>query len=111
MVGFDSAVARLPVVLVVDPVANSRFTMWRLLSRSLGVLEAPDAERAHQWLSARPGIDALLVQEALPDADGRLFLESLARERVSAASRALLLVRPIDVLAVVTSLTTWFFAE
>ena len=40
MNGVDTAVSRLPIVLVVDPETPSRFTMWRLLSRSFGVLEA-----------------------------------------------------------------------
>ena len=57
VINLDVAVARLPIVLVVDPVAASRQTMWRLLSRSFGVLEAPDARRAREWLTCRPSID------------------------------------------------------
>jgi hypothetical protein len=43
MIGLDPTVARFPIVLVVDPVAASRFMMWRLLNGSFGVLEAEDA--------------------------------------------------------------------
>jgi DNA-binding response OmpR family regulator len=64
--------------------------MWRLLSYSIGVLEAPDASHARHWLTSRRGIDALIVQRKLPDADGGDFLKSLAAAQVTAASRAIL---------------------
>jgi hypothetical protein len=59
---------RLPLVLLVDPVDASRFALWRELSRSFGVLEAPDAARARAWLRDRQDIDAIVVQRELPDA-------------------------------------------
>jgi hypothetical protein len=106
VIGLDPAVTRLPIVLVVDPVAASRFTMWRLLSQFFGVLEADGAGRASQWLARRPSIDAVVVQRKLPDADGSRFVASLA-----IASRAILVERPIDVRMVATSLSGWFFAQ
>jgi DNA-binding NtrC family response regulator len=111
MIGLDAVAARLPVVLVVDPVAASRFTMWRLLSRYFGVLEAPDARRARDWLASRRGIDALIVQAELPDADGGAFVKSLVSSGVAVASRAILVKKTVDLRAVVTTLADWFFSR
>jgi hypothetical protein len=108
MIRLDTAVTRLPIVLVVDPVAASRQSMWRLLSRSFGVLEAPDARGARDWLTRRPGIDALVVQRELPDADGSVFVDSLVAARAAIASRSLLVTRPVDLRSVLASLTHWF---
>jgi response regulator RpfG family c-di-GMP phosphodiesterase len=102
---------RLPIVLVVDPVVASRHIMWRLLSRSFGVLEAPDARGASAWLTSRPNIDAVVVQRELPDIYGSEFVESLAAARLAVASRAILVARPVDLRTVVTSLAGWFLAR
>jgi CheY-like chemotaxis protein len=109
MINLDVAVRRLPLVLVVDPVAASRHMVWRVLSRSFGVLEAPDAQRARGWLRDRADIDALVVQRELPDAHGSEFVESLVSARLDVASRSILVTRPVDVRAVLTSLAGWFF--
>ena len=103
--------ARLPIVLVVDPVVASRHTMWRLLSRSFGVLEAPDALRARDWLDCRPNIDALVVQTELPDTCGSEFMKSLAAARIPVASRTIVVERPVDLRTLVTSLAGWFFSR
>ncbi len=103
--------ARLPIVLVVDPVVASRHALWRLLSRSFGVLEAPDARRAREWLACRPNIDALVVQRELPDTSGSDFVKSLAAARIPVASRTIVVARPVDLHALVTSLAGWFFAR
>lgn len=108
---FSLDAARLPIVLVVDPVAASRQTMWRLLSRSFGVLEAADARRARDWLTHRPNIDALVVQEELPDAQGSELVKSFATAQVAVASRAILVARPVDLRTVVTRLAGWFFSR
>jgi len=108
MINLDVAVARLEVVLVVDPVAATRHTMWRLLNRFFGVIEACDAQGAREWLSTRPNIDALVVQADLPDARGGQLVKSLAGARVPAASRAVVVGRPADLRMVVTSLSRWF---
>jgi hypothetical protein len=102
---------RLPIVLVVDPVVASRHTMWRLLNRSFGVLEAPDALRARVWLNRRPNIDALVVQRELPDAYGSEFVTSLAAARVAVASRTIVVERPVDLRTLVASLAGWFFSR
>lgn len=107
----DLVLGRLPVVLVVDPVAASRHTMWRLLNGSFGVIEAPDAERAREWIAHRPDIDALVVQSDLPDAHGRELVRSLALAQVTAASHALVVRRPVDLRRVVTCLARWFLAR
>src|SRR5271166_4578074 len=96
MISVDATASRLPILLVVDPVAASRQAMWRLLSRSFGVLEAPDARRAHEWLACRPGIDALIVQRELPDADGAELVLDLVAARAAVASRVILVTRPVD---------------
>jgi response regulator RpfG family c-di-GMP phosphodiesterase len=102
---------RLPIVLVVDPVVASRHTMWRLLSQSFGVLEAPDARRASDWLACRPNIDALVVQRELPDTYGSEFVKSLAAARIPVASRTIMVARPVDLRTLVTSLAGWFFSR
>ncbi len=101
----------LPIVLVVDPVASARFTLWRLLSTSCGVLEATDARRAREWLGCRQDIDALVVQRELPDADGNDFVRSLVTAGFPAGSRAVVVGRPVDRRKVVTSLVTWCFSR
>ena len=111
VINLDAAVARLPIVLVVDPVAASRHTIWRMLSRSFGVLEASDARHARDWLTCRPNIDALVVQRELPDADGGEFVESLVAARVAVASRVILVTRPVDLQTVLKSLAGWFFSR
>jgi response regulator RpfG family c-di-GMP phosphodiesterase len=111
MIGLDTTVARLPIVLIVDPIAASRFTMWRLLSRSFGVLEAEDARHACEWLDCRKSIDALIVQKELPDAYGGELVQSLLSARVTAASRVIIVERPIDFRSVVTRLADWFFSR
>jgi CheY-like chemotaxis protein len=111
MIRLDTAVARLPIVLVVDPVAASRQAMWRLLSRSFGVLEAPDARRAWERLARGPSIDAVVVQRELPDADGGEFVSSLVSARVDGASRSILVGRPVDQRGVLAELTGWFFSR
>jgi len=111
MVGLDATQARLPLVLVVDPVASSRQVMWRLLSRSFGVLEAPDAKRAQGWLASRPDIDAMVVQRELPDADGGDLVLDLVTARAAVASRVILVTRPADLATVLRSLAGWFFAR
>jgi response regulator RpfG family c-di-GMP phosphodiesterase len=111
MIALATAASRLPLVLVVDPVAASRHTMWRVLSRSFGVLEAPDARRARDWLASRADIDAVVVQRELPDADGYEFVQSLAAVRAAVASRVLVVTRPVDLRRVLTSLTRWLFSH
>ena len=111
MLRIDAAVPRLPIVLVVDPVAASRHTMWRLLSRTVGVLEAPDAKRAREWLTFRPDIDAMVVQRELPDADASELMRDVATMRAAAAPRAIVVSRPVDLRAVLTSLAGWFFSR
>ena len=111
MLSPDAVASRLPIVLVVDPVAASRQTMWRALSRSFGVLEAPDARRAHEWLACRPDINALVVQRDLPDADGGEFVATLVEARAPVASRVVLVTRPVDLRTVLESLTGWFFSR
>ena len=108
---FSLDAARLPIVLVVDPMVASRHAMWRLLSRSFGVLEAPDARRARDWLTSRPNIDALVVQMELPDAQGSDLVKSFATAQVAVASRAILVARPVDLRMVVTRLAGWFFSR
>jgi DNA-binding NtrC family response regulator len=107
----DPVVGRLPVVLVVDPVATSRHMMWRLLNGAFGVIEAPDAQRAREWIASRPDIDALVVQNDLPDAHGHDLVKGLDEAHVTAATRALVVRRPVDLHRVVISLARWFFAR
>jgi response regulator RpfG family c-di-GMP phosphodiesterase len=111
MIGLDAVHARLPLVLVVDPVAASRQAMWRLLSHSFGVLEAADARSANGWLTSRPDIDAMVVQRELPDADGGDFVLDLVSAQATVASRVVLVTRPVDLATVLRSLAGWFFSR
>jgi DNA-binding NtrC family response regulator len=111
MSGLDATATKLPIVLVVDPVAASRHMVWRTLSRSFGVLEAPDARRAREWLTERPDIGALVVQRELPDAHGSELVKSLVLARADIASRSILVGRPMDLRTVIASLTDWFFGR
>jgi response regulator RpfG family c-di-GMP phosphodiesterase len=112
--------SRLPLVLLVDPELESRHWLWRRLSDACGVLEAQSAARARQFIAERPDIDALIVQDDLPDARGRELVLNLARERHPIASRALVLatsamdwkrvriVERHDVRAILASIKRWF---
>lgn len=94
----NAAAARPPLVLLVDPIVTSRHWMWRSLSRAFGVIEAPDAKGARDWIARRPDIDALVVQDELPDARGVELVRDLANESHPIASHAIVLARPnVDV--------------
>jgi DNA-binding NarL/FixJ family response regulator len=86
--------SRPPLVLLVDPVVTSRHWMWRSLSRAFGVIEAPDAKGARDWIAQRPDIDALIVQDELPDARGVELVRDLAEASHPIASHAIVLARP-----------------
>jgi hypothetical protein len=86
--------ARPPLVLLVDPILASRHSMWRILSRGFGVLEAPSATAARAWMARRPDIDALVVEDDLPDERGLEFVRALVDARHPIASRAIVLARP-----------------
>lgn len=88
------AASRPPLVLLVDPVVASRHWMWRSLSRAFGVIEAPDAKGARDWIARRPDIDALVVQDELPDARGVELVRDLANESHPIAAHAIVLARP-----------------
>jgi hypothetical protein len=92
------AASRPPLVLLVDPVVASRHWMWRSLSRAFGVIEAPDAKGARDWIAQRPDIDALVVQDDLPDERGVELVCDLAKESHPIAAHAIVLARPnVDV--------------
>ena len=88
------AASRPPLVLLVDPIVTSRHWMWRSLSRAFGVIEAPDAKGARDWIARRPDIDALVVQDELPDARGVELVRDLANESNPIAAHAIVLARP-----------------
>ena len=69
---------RRALILVVDPQAATRHWMWRLLSRAFGVLEAQNAAAARRWIRERPDIDALIVEDDLPDMRGSELVRELA---------------------------------
>lgn len=94
MMNVDVAAGRPPLVLIVDPSVSSRHFMWRALSRALGVLEAGSADAARAWITQRPDIDAIVVQDELPDQRGLDLVRDLHIERRAVASRAIVLARP-----------------
>jgi hypothetical protein len=127
MMSMDAAVGRMPLVLLVDPIVTSRHWMWRTLSRPFGVLEAGDARAARAWLAQRPDIDALVVQDELPDQRGVELVRELAGARHPVAARAIVLARPGvllelahagatliergDLGAILARLASWFLAR
>jgi response regulator RpfG family c-di-GMP phosphodiesterase len=124
----DVASSGPPLVLLVDSNTLSRHWMWRALSRTFGVIEAGDARGARAWLTHRPDIDALIVDDDLPDERGIDLVRDLASADNRAASRAIVLARPSpdwarharpdaalvargDLLALVAKLSGWFLAR
>lgn len=118
------AASRPPLVLLVDPVVASRHWMWRSLSRAFGVIEAPDAKGARDWIAQRPDIDALIVQDELPDARGVELVRDLANASHPIAAHAIVLARPNasvlapagaavvergDLRTLLAKLAAWFF--
>jgi response regulator RpfG family c-di-GMP phosphodiesterase len=94
MMSLDAVVGRPPLVLLVDPVVTSRHWMWRALNRTFGVLEAANARGAREWIARRPDIDALVVQDELPDQRGCELVRELASASHPIASRSIVLARP-----------------
>jgi hypothetical protein len=94
MMTFDAAAGRPPLVLLVDPSIATRHWMWRALSRVFGVLEAGSARAARDWMACRADIDALVVENELPDERGVDLVRDLARDNHPAAWRAIVLARP-----------------
>jgi response regulator RpfG family c-di-GMP phosphodiesterase len=108
----ETAVGRPPLVLLVDPIISSRHWMWRAMSRAFGVLEAGTARGALDWIEQRPDIDALVVQDDLPDQRGADLVKDLALLQHPVASRSIVLTRAaMDPRAVLAKLATWFLAR
>jgi len=124
----ETAVGRTPLVLLVDPIVASRHWMWRGMSRAFGVLEAGSVEAARDWIARRPDIDALVVQDELPDGRGDDLVRDLVTARHRVASRSIVLARPGvewsrmaqlgvtliergDLRAVLSKLAGWFLAR
>ena len=84
---------RSPLVLLVDPDLASRHFMWRALSRAFGVIEATTAGAAREWIETRPDIDAIVVQDELPDQRGLAFVRGLVTARHPVARRAIVQVK------------------
>jgi response regulator RpfG family c-di-GMP phosphodiesterase len=90
----DAAGGRPPLVLLVDPLVTSRHFMWRALNRAFGILEAGSAGAARAWIASRPEIDAIVVQDELPDMRGLELVRELTLARHPVAPRAIVLARP-----------------
>jgi response regulator RpfG family c-di-GMP phosphodiesterase len=89
----ESTGGKSPLVLLVDPFVTSRHFMWRALSRTFGVLEAGTAEAARAWIANRPDIDAVVVQDELPDQRGLELVRELVKARHPVARQAIVLTR------------------
>jgi response regulator RpfG family c-di-GMP phosphodiesterase len=89
----DAAGGRSPLVLLVDPFVTSRHFMWRALNRTFGVLEAGSAGAARAWIASRPDIDAIVVQDELPDQRGLELVRELVQARHPVARRSIVLAR------------------
>ncbi len=91
MTHLEATLNRPPLVLLVDPVVASRHSMWRVLSRGFAVLEAGSAAAARAWMTQRPDIDVLVVEDDLPDGRGVDFVQGLVEQRHPIASNAVVL--------------------
>jgi response regulator RpfG family c-di-GMP phosphodiesterase len=128
MMDVNAAFARPPLVLLVDPVVASRHWMWRAMSQAFGVIEAETARSARQWLARRPDIDALVVQDELPDQSGHELVCDLASQQYPVAARSIVIARPSpdwgriaqagltlvergDLRALLAKLASWFLAR
>jgi response regulator RpfG family c-di-GMP phosphodiesterase len=89
----QSTGGKSPLVLLVDPFVTSRHFMWRALTRAFGVLEAGSAEAARTWIASRPDIDAVVVQDELPDQRGLELVRGLVKARHPVARQAIVLAR------------------
>jgi response regulator RpfG family c-di-GMP phosphodiesterase len=109
---------RRALVLLVDAKVESRHWLWRTLSQAFGVIEAASAAAARRWIRERPDIDAIIVDDELPDARGHELVGELAREANPIAGRAIVVaahaaeiapnvVEPGDVCAILSKLTGW----
>ena len=123
----DTTCGRSPLVLLVDPFVTSRHFMWRALSRTFGVLEASNAFAAREWIAARPDIDALVIQDELPDQRGVELVRELASAKHPMARRAIVqakmsdwaaiaqagltLIERGDLRAVSAKLASWFLSR
>jgi response regulator RpfG family c-di-GMP phosphodiesterase len=124
----DVTVGRSPLVLLVDPLVASRHFMWRALNRAFGVIEAGSAGAARAWIANRPDIDAIVVQDELPDERGLELVRDLAHARHPVARRSIVLARPNpdwaaiaqagltliergDLRAISAKLASWFLAR
>lgn len=113
------------LVLIVDPKVESRHWMWRMLNSAFGVIEAPNALSARQWIEERPDIDALIVEDELPDARGGELVRELAAESHPIARRSIVVasewrrvmlsglevVDRGDAKSIIEKLTKWFIAQ
>jgi hypothetical protein len=70
--------------------------MWRALNCAVGVLEADNAGAARAWIERRPDIDALVVDDDLPDGRGLELVNELVAAQNPVASRAIVLARRAD---------------
>jgi response regulator RpfG family c-di-GMP phosphodiesterase len=124
----DATGGRSPLVLLVDPFVTSRHFMWRALNRAFGVIEAGSAGAARAWIASRPDIDAIVVQDELPDERGLELVRDLAHARHPVARRSIVLARPNpdwaaiaqagltliergDLRAISAKLASWFLAR
>jgi response regulator RpfG family c-di-GMP phosphodiesterase len=89
----DTTGGKSPLVLLVDPFVTSRHFMWRALNRAFGVIEAGSAGAARTWIASRPDIDAIVVQDELPDQRGLEFVRELVHARHPIARRSIVLAR------------------
>jgi response regulator RpfG family c-di-GMP phosphodiesterase len=90
----ETASGKAPLVLLVDPFVTSRHFMWRALNRTFGVIEAASAGAARKWIASRPDIDAIVVQDELPDQRGLEFVRELVHASHPIARRSIVLARP-----------------
>jgi len=109
------------LVLLVDPQLQSRHGLWRCLSEPFGVIEATTARGATRWIDERPDIDALVVEDDLPDGRGADLAASLAAREHPLAKHTIVMTRARpqpaggitvvergDLRAVMSTLTSWF---
>lgn len=125
MMNLDTALGRLPLVLLVDSEVATRHALWRTLHRAFGVLEADSVESAMAWLARRPDIDALVVRGEFADGTPEELAEEWVNLHLPAAKRPVIVASngsetrastsapqvthadPEDLRGIVAGLATW----
>jgi hypothetical protein len=87
---------RFPLLLLVDGRASTRHWMWRSLTRDFGLVEASTGREARARIARRSDLEAMVIENELPDERGLEVAAHLARVHHPLASRTIVLAGASD---------------